>query len=153
MAIVRLVSGNGVASGLIKWYTNSPFSHVEFWTPNGYLGSQAPEGVMLRPFNYTGFDSESFREYKLPDAAELALMQWCTAQVGKGYDWLAILALPLHRDWRSEDDWYCSEFVAAAFDHVGYPLFQNPQDVTKITPRDVSLSPLLVPCATPAGAL
>lgn len=149
MAIVRLVSGKGIASSVIKWYTSSPFSHVEFWTPNGFLGSQAPDGVLVRPFNYTSYDSVEFREYKLPADAETKLMQWAVAQIGKGYDWLAIAALPLHRDWRSDSDWYCSEFVAEAFEQAGYPILAPGTDITKVTPRDVALSPMLTPCDEP----
>lgn len=153
MAIIRLVSGDGFASDVIKWYTSSPFSHVEFWTPEGYLGSQAPGGVALRPFNYTTYDSVEFRQYTLPPEAESKLMAWATSQIGKGYDWLAIAALPLHRDWRSEEDWYCSEFVAEAFEQAGYPILAPGTAITKVTPRDVALSPLLQPCAAPATTL
>jgi uncharacterized protein YycO len=150
MAIVRLVSGKGFISGAIKWYTDSEFSHVEFVTPLGYLGSQYPGGVECRPFDYAVVQSEEFREYVLPPDRELELMQWAAGQVGKGYDFLAVLALPLHRDWRDQGNWFCSEFVAAAFDKVACPLFAPPTHVRQITPRDVALSPLLLPCPKPS---
>lgn len=153
MAIVRLVSGAGFTSDVIKWYTSSPFSHVEFYTPLGFLGSQAPGGVRLRPFNYCTYNSVEFREYVLPPEVDEALIAWVSSQIGKGYDWTAIIALPLHRNWRDPSDWYCSELVAAAFDHVGYPLFAHPAEVSKITPRDVALSPLLVACPAPPATL
>lgn len=151
MAIVRFVSGTGLGGAAIKWYTSSQWSHVEFWTPVGYLGSRINGGVQIRPYNYTGFDNQEFREYKLPTDAELALMNWADAQIGKGYDWLAIMALPLHRDWKSEENWFCSEYVAAAFEHAGYPIVAPDTQLSKVTPRDVSLCTSLKLIPPPQG--
>lgn len=155
MAIVRFVSGTGASSATIKWYTSSPWSHVEFWTPNGYLGARLAGGVQLRPFDYDASQiaTQEFRRWDLAPDKELALEQWLAAQIGKDYDWLAILALPLHRDWKTEDDWFCSELVAAAFNKVGCPILSPHTIVSKITPRDIALSVMLAPCPTPPGVL
>lgn len=151
MAIVRFLTGTGLGSTAIQWWTSSPYSHVEFWTPNGYLGARYDGGVQVRPFDYTNFVAEEFREYVLPVDAEAKLFSWLAQQIGKDYDWLAILAFPVHRDWKSEDDWFCSELVAAAFTAAGFPILNPATKVSKITPRDVALSMLLAPCAKPSA--
>lgn len=39
--------------------------------------------------------------------------QWLYAQIGKPYDWTAIVGFALMRDWSEEDWWFCSEIGAS----------------------------------------
>ncbi|MFN4115636.1 MAG: hypothetical protein ACK4F7_03940 [Inhella sp.] len=47
-----------------------------------------------------------------PDAP--AAMAFVRAQVGKGYDYLAVLGVPWRSAWDDPRRWYCSELVEAA---------------------------------------
>ncbi len=151
---VRFVGGSGLSSSLIKFHTFSPWTHVEFYTPYGYLGARLSGGVAVRPYDYDagGFDHEEFRSIELPPDVEEALWKWAFAQVGKPYDWQSIIGMIVRRDWRDESAWFCSEMVTAAFDAVGHPILRVHEDVYRITPRDVGLSMELVPCASPLTA-
>lgn len=48
----------------------------------------------------------------VPGAAELA-DRWLRSQIGKPYDWSAIVGFLAWRDWNEPDSWYCSELAAA----------------------------------------
>ena len=56
------------------------------------------------------------------------------SQIGKPYDYTAILGLGLRRDWQEEDAWFCSELVAWAFQHAGEPLFRA-ECLRRVTPQ------------------
>lgn len=60
---------------------------------------------------------------------------WAAAcsQIGKKYDWTALVSLPFHRDWSEADRWFCSELVAWAFDQGGTPLFAKDK-IHRVTP-------------------
>ena len=36
---------------------------------------------------------------------------WLEAQLGKPYDWTALLSWVVHRDWSEDDAWFCSEMT------------------------------------------
>jgi hypothetical protein len=49
-----------------------------------------------------------------------AILGFARTQIGKPYDWTAILALLMDRDWRDSGAWFCSELVVAALEAVGF---------------------------------
>ena len=63
-----------------------------------------------------------------------AVIAAIAAQIGKPYDYTAILGLGLHRDWQENDSWFCSELVAWGFNAAGHPLFRG-ECVRRITPQ------------------
>ena len=83
------------------------------------------------------------REPQDDAAAALALAM---EQHGKPYDWAGVLGWGLRRQWQAPDSWFCFELVAASFDAAGAPLLRG-SDAWRITPRDLLLSPYLVPLA------
>lgn len=150
MIVIRFVHGIGLTDWAIQKYTWSYWNHVELWTPAGYLGAQPDGGVKVRPYNYLGTSvTEAFRCIDIGDK-EPAFWQWAHAQIGKPYDWTAIFGLVARRDWKEDDSWYCSEYIAADFAQVGVPIvhpFDNQS--YKITPRDIGLSTLLIDTVKP----
>jgi uncharacterized protein YycO len=71
-----------------------------------------------------------------PEAAWAAAL----SQVGKSYDWLALTGFLVHRNWESQDRWFCSELVAWSFAQAGSPLFRA-ETKNLITPRDFWILP------------
>ena len=41
--------------------------------------------------------------------AEVAATAWLEAQLGKKYDWTALVGFLIRRDWQEDDVWFCSE--------------------------------------------
>lgn len=142
MIKVRFVDGPGFVSDFIKFWTWSEWSHVDVWTPDGWLGARSNGGVQIRPWDYTKVDKEEIRVITLDDATEANIMNWLHAQIGKPYDYLAIAGMPFRQDWQNDSRWFCSELVAAAFAQAGVPLL-DADHYNRITPRDLYLSPLL----------
>jgi hypothetical protein len=57
-----------------------------------------------------------------------------SAQVGKRYDWTALVALPFRADWQDQSKWFCSELAASAISRGGRSL-RLPS--YRVTPRDL----------------
>ena len=70
----------------------------------------------------------------VPCRTEPAL-RFLELQLGKPYDWTAILGILTRRDWQEDDSWFCSELVAATALAAGAPLIHKPQN--RVTPEDV----------------
>lgn len=154
---IRAVTEKDPISQAIRDVTWSAFSHVEFYLlepltlPNGAvipagwtIGAHAAGGVKPRPGNYAVFTNEE--RYRIPVTPEqkTAILAYAAQQIGKPYDFADIAGILLHRDWRAEDTWICSELLAASFEKGGKPLLHAPAGkVNRITPRDVYLSPYL----------
>lgn len=148
----RVVKGEkGFYDRLIRWYSRSPYTHAEFcWPlynpkPPEYLGAQTEGGVDIRPANYLG-DSpfDTFGVEVTPEQQEKMRM-FLLAQVGKEYDFRAILGMAFSRldQGKKTNAWFCSELVFYAFALIGKALLRAPlQQADRMTPRDVAISPL-----------
>jgi uncharacterized protein YycO len=127
----------------ITWGAGGDWSHVEFITPDGYLGSQAPDGVKLRPFDYCTFAEELKVSVNVPDDVGGKVIAFANEQLGKPYDYKSILGFIIKRDWTDDEAWFCSELVAAAFLNAGFPLLRT-EECNQVSPSTLSLSPYLV---------
>jgi hypothetical protein len=142
---LRFITESDIISDAIRVETWSPFSHVEFILDDGtYLGARSSGGVAIRPSDYCKPTREE--RYAIPCTQEQkdAIIAYAMSQIGKPYDYTDIVGILIHRDWRSEDSWICSELVAAACEKGGLPLLHAPfKIVNRITPEEDYLSPLL----------
>lgn len=139
---VRFLRDKSFFSRLICWYTQSEWSHVEFVTPTGYLGAMPQGGVQIRDFNYTDVSAEEFRSIQVFNSEADKFWLWAYAQIGKPYDWTAIFGLLLHRNWRNQGHWFCSEMVTQGFEIAGVKILDTAH-INFITPRDVALTTIL----------
>ena len=129
----------GLVGQVIRTATWSEWDHVSFVAPGGTLLSALPgRGVTLAP-RTAGAVWQRF-EIGSPSA----IYRRALGQIGKPYDWSAVIGIGLHRDWREEDSFFCSELVAWAFEVTGWPLLRADR-LNRITPRDLAMSPLLIP--------
>jgi hypothetical protein len=144
MIDIEFVGDRSLTGRIIKWGTMSDIDHVQFVLPDGHrLGASFGTGVAILPPPAPG---DVVRRYVLD--APATVLDFALAQIGKPYDLGAVLAIALRvtcdRNWRRPDKWFCSELVAAACEAGGRALL-DAHDLTVITPRDVALSPLLIP--------
>lgn len=129
-----------LGSVLIRWFTWSAWSHVAV-TFDGHT-------IIDATLKHGGVKLHGWREFMdeypdrmlvnvaLPD--EEAAHAWLLAQLGKRYDWTALVGLVMRsRRWADPSAWFCSELVAAAIAAGGLPLFS--EEVARITPRDLAL--------------
>lgn len=74
--------------------------------------SQGGVRVMPEHLWLAGYEVVDTIDVPLPD--EAAAAAFLAAQVGKPYDWAAIVGFVGLRDWQNPSRWYCSELGAAA---------------------------------------
>src|ERR1700723_265500 len=142
MIKLRFLDNRGLVPDLIKFWTWSQISHVEFAFDNGYLGAVAPGGVELRSLDYAKPKKEWFGTVETTPEQEKIIDRFVLSQRGKSYDYAQIAGIILHKDWSSKNSWFCSELVFAAFAKAGILLLDRDQG-DRITPYDLFISPLI----------
>lgn len=145
MIKLRFVTGKGFISKAIRQVTWSPFSHVEFVVPEGYLGAHFKDGVQIRPegYDHKGMTAEIFGTVECDHHVADKVLEFAYNQVGKKYDTGAIWGILSHRDIFDDEKWFCSELVCAAFHQAGLPLL-NLSKVNRVTPGMLLISPHVV---------
>ena len=127
---------------LIGWWTRGPYSHVEIAFSDGLCFSSSPRDggcrfVKIDPSDH--WDSLSLRQSMedmtarfvqsrqagispttITNIYERKIREWCETQVGKPYDWQAVLGFTFQEPaFEDREKWYCSEVVLYAFNHFG----------------------------------
>lgn len=110
---------DSLSSTMIRHITRSEWSHVDTLTEDGrLLGARSaavgkiPAGVQIRPFDYLDFSETKIVTISTTEEVAAAYWDFMLAQMGKPYDKSAYIAFVLNRDWRKDDKWDCSEYVA-----------------------------------------
>ncbi|BCG50053.1 hypothetical protein [Ralstonia phage RP13] len=139
---IRFVSDSGVVSSIIRFWTWSQWSHVELWTPDGWLGARTDgDGVSIKPYNYNSPLKEELLVLEVPDYD--SAIKFAYDQVGKKYDYGAIAGLGVREDWDDPSKWFCSEYIYCIAQKGGIELLRT-EGVNRVTPRDLYMSTLLV---------
>lgn len=159
MIQVLFFQGVSTVSKLIRWQTRGPVSHValrwgdqaiEAWHvpfPGGrvYLHKTMKDcmaihtpGTRVEVYRLTGATHTELK--RVADKA----WDWAKQQAGRKYDLRMVLRfLPrLKETIGSQENWFCSELVAAAFEHAKYPLLPRAAPCY-LSPRDLYVSPRL----------
>jgi uncharacterized protein YycO len=146
MITLRFSGGLGVAGRVIQAATWSWCSHVDFvMADSRLLGAVPGHGVCIREPEADAGRVEVYQA-DIPDWA----LAYATSQVGQPYDWAGVLGWVVHRDWQEADSWFCSELIAWSCQSAGHPLVRADR-AWRITPRDLLLSPYLIPVPAHAG--
>jgi uncharacterized protein YycO len=134
MKLIYTHKKRSISSFLIRIFTFSKFSHCAVDLGAGFvIDTVLKTGVRLT--SVKDFDAmypdQTVLEIDLPDKnlAHYFAMQ----QVGKPYDWSAIVSLATQRDWQESDKWFCSELLEAILAAGGLKRFRD--EVYKITPQ------------------
>ncbi len=147
MITIRFASHPGIFNALCRFaqYGLWP-THCEIPLGDGRrLGSWFHRGgVNILPADYDvgAFTKELFVDLKATEEQAAKFYAFLDKQVGKPYDWRAIVAFYskiFGRDWCAEDSWFCSELVGAALIACG--LFPRHMAVkfSRLTVRDLLL--------------
>lgn len=126
-----------IGSFLIRVFTGSRWSHVGILTPWGtVIDATLKHGVAETSLDkhLEGISEHRLVEYV--DADPLGVVTAARTQIGKKYDWLAIVAFYFRARWDSEDSWFCSEFVAWAI-NMGWRRIFDTKEASRITPQDL----------------
>lgn len=55
------------------------------------------------------------RPLDVPASLHAVAVEWLEQQLGKRYDWTALLSFVVRRDWSESDAWFCSEMTEAFY--------------------------------------
>ena len=121
---------SGAVGFLIRLFTLSKWNHVAIEHKGNVIDSTFKAGVAVT-------SKEKFlKKYpvhairKINGVNEEVSWKFLKAQLGKGYDYKAIVALPFREDWQRDSKWFCSELAAAAIIKGGRKLKLKPERVT-----------------------
>lgn len=124
-----------LGSWLIRIGTWSQWSHCAVIDGDTVIDATWPHGVrrtLLADWVIRYADNE-VANIQLPH--EDAATGFLVRQIGRRYDWTALVGFFFRRGWKDEDRWFCSELVEAAVMAGGLRRFR--EQLTRITPRDV----------------
>lgn len=123
-----------LGSWIIKLFTFSKFSHVAVKISEELIvDSTLLTGVRCISLDEFREHYPNFTEVNIELPNEIAAINFVLNQVGKPYDWTALLGMVLQRKWHEEDSWFCNELWEAAAKASGKPRFRD--DVHRITPQ------------------
>ncbi len=143
MITVRFASHPGIFNWACTKLAQGGFwaSHCEAVLPDGRrLGSWFHKGgVIIEPADYdkNAFSRELFVKIRATETQVEEFFAFLNNQVGKPYDWLAILAFAFQRDWQEPDSWFCDELLAAGFVACGLIPNSMTDGLNRITVRDL----------------
>lgn len=103
----------GLYNRLVRWWTTSPYSHVELVFSDGIAASSSYADGGVR-FKVIDFEPRSWEFIELPLHLEADARAWFAAHAGAGYDLRGNLHFMVEPLADRKDAWFCSEAVAAA---------------------------------------
>lgn len=123
-------------SRLIKWWTNSSYSHCELYVNDKYLvGISNEQSVRCKKYDLSSEKWDSI-ELKIDDKLEWIVNDFFEKTQGAKYDWKAIILSNIfNRRLQDKNKYTCSEWIAELLD-LRYNIFQ-PKKYYMLTPQDV----------------
>ena len=135
MRIIYCTS-NGFISALIRFFTFSKWSHVAIEYNGVVIDSTSVGGVAESSLKRFMATHKSIHMEELTGVDEEAVWRFLKSQVGKKYDFRAIFAFPFRESWDEDDQWFCTEILAAAIIKGGRKLKIKSK---RITPKGLWL--------------
>lgn len=143
---VILVSKRAPLSLIVRWATNSRWSHSALYLGNGEVVDAAFGGVKVRPAStylrhpHAILRADKFESYQVEDAVRKAL-----SFRGEGYDYLGLVGIGYslflkkqENPWDAKSKRWCSELVADAYISAGLDLSDlNDRDTWLVSPQDL----------------
>lgn len=127
---------NTIGSYLICLFTRSQWSHcVIVESESSVIDSTfAHRGVRRRALATIYSESSKTEEVDIPVPDEAGALAYARAQIGKPYDWKAILSFVFRRNWSDDRAWFCNELAEACLAAGGKKRFR--ENISRITPRE-----------------
>lgn len=146
---ILLFRGRGLISTAIRWQTRSQYSHAALLFPGGKSLVEAWQfhGVQERDIS----DWQGIDRFAVPSATAdqwRTVLEFAQQQVGKSYDYRGVFRFLSRTPASTDDAWFCSELVFAAFEHAGIKLLHE-TSANAVSPAMLALSPLTFKATLP----
>jgi hypothetical protein len=111
--------GTSLMSKLIKFRTGGEYSHIAIgidgWVYEAWVGAGSSGVVKSRsPYGYHTKDTQ-FEVLEVPMNNKANFKIFLEGQVGKEYDWRAILSFAFNWNKNNPNEWFCSELADQFF--------------------------------------
>jgi len=123
------------SSFLIRLFTWSQWSHVSILEDEDHIIDSTFKhgGVRRRPVLELVGEVSAFEVVEVPLPMEDAGMDFIRSQLGKPYDWTAIVGFILRENWADPAKWFCNELFEAGCKAGGRLRFR--ESLSRVTPR------------------
>lgn len=119
---------------LIRLLTFSKWNHVGLEHKGRVIDSTVRHGVSESSLYDFKSRYDKTQLIAVREVNETTSWNFAKSQLGKKYDWSAIIALPFRASWHKDNRWFCSELVAAALWCGGV---KSRIESNRVTPRDL----------------
>lgn len=116
-----------IGSVALRWWMRSRFSHCALvdTTAGTVIEAVSADGVRERNLSELIRESSHYEFIQIPCTNPDQILAHAREQLGKSYDWRAVLGFWFRRSWQRTDAFICSELVAWAFDAGGEPVVRR----------------------------
>ncbi|MEK6881322.1 MAG: YiiX/YebB-like N1pC/P60 family cysteine hydrolase [Nanoarchaeota archaeon] len=138
---VLLFKGKGIISSLIRWQTGSIYSHAAVLLDDNTL-VESWQGDGVRKKKITNWDNVDTFKVRVSQRQYNKIVEFLESQIGKKYDYWAIIRFISRSRFPENDKWFCSELVYEAFKQVGINLLERIESY-EVSPGLLARSPFL----------
>lgn len=133
---IHFCKSNDIGGFLIRLFTFSRWNHVAIEIDGVVFEAVTGDGVQaVRAETFAGrWAKTEAVTVRADNPAEAK--RFLSRQLGKPYDWLAIVALPFRESWQHPDKWFCSELATQAL-RLGGATLPGRIPSGRVTPRDL----------------
>lgn len=122
---VLLFKGRGPLSFLIRWKTNSIYSHAAILLPDGETIIESWQGAGVRKKVITDWEGIDSYDVDLTNEQAIGIIKYLENKVGLKYDYLGVLGIALNKPYQKKSRYFCFELVFEAFEFVGIKLLSR----------------------------
>ncbi len=137
---IMFTTSNSPSSWLIRLFTWSKWSHVEYVFGEWVIGAVELQGVRKEPLDLMKLRCSRWEIYEF-EGDNVGMAKTMHSIIGLPYDYSAILGIVFRRNWEESLRWFCSEAIVWAARQNGVNLIADAKH--RVTPRDLSISQLL----------
>lgn len=135
--MILFCNTSGVVAAGVRYMTRSKFCHVALEFNGKVIQANSIVGVHETTIDELKKEYSTIESYEINHDINEKAYAFAKTQLGKPYDYLAIIAFLVDRDWQSRDKWFCSELVAYALKQSGVELFNPKTKINQISPEDL----------------
>lgn len=139
---ILLFRGRGFISWLIRWQTRSEYSHAALMLPDGSIIEAWMTKGVRQHWLKDWIDVDVFSVHGMTPEQWARAINYARAQIGKKYDWLAVIRFLSRFRQPPNDRWFCSELVFQAIEIAGIRLLRYVR-AGEVSPGLLARSPFL----------
>lgn len=113
---VYFCRSKGLASWIIRTFTMSRWNHGAIEIDGVVWQATASKGVHVVDLETLAHHYHDIECVPVEVPNKQAAKDFLRAQLGKPYDWGAVLGMFFRADWHDSESWYCFELIAGALE-------------------------------------